>query len=284
MSIFIGGTGRCGTTILGGLFSHSPEVLYFSEPRFICDKYGLYHYVEERVELDQFSKTFHTIFLEKLIKGVSCNRKYGWNEFYSEEFINMAFDLCFTSEDRIANSRNFIDFLFSKGAREVSRSRWVEKTPNTVRKCYLLWKIFPKMLYIHVFRDPRSIYCSVRSRSWGPNNIDEFIPWYFSIVNDSLVSMKKIPRKNFILLNLNELVNNPVDIVKDLFRCAGLDISEENILRCSGFVDPSRANLNRWKNELSRREQAQLVGHCLPIYTTLCEHAKTNSDWRQSIE
>ncbi|WP_461209706.1 sulfotransferase family protein [Desulfocurvus sp. DL9XJH121] len=278
MRIFIGGTGRSGTTVTCHIFTQHPDVLMFMEPRFINDKNGLTDYISGKCDLAALRAEFRTKFLQYLIRGVHPVQIEFWTEFYNQEFMDKAFRDCFTHADRMADAKAFISFIFGKAVAAKNLTKWVEKTPNTVEVCHVLLDIFPDMKYIHSFRDPRDIFCSVRPMDWGPNTVEEFIPWYTTTMQNAWASRAQVPAECYFSFDLADLAANPRKMTEKLFRFSGLDHDEANVAQCAKRVESTKTHLQRWKQELTRQENMAITAYCLPTYEHWLQHRETVED------
>lgn len=55
--------------------------------------------------------------------------------------------------------------LFTGYARREGKERWAEKSPGNILAIDYLFRLFPRAKFIHVIRDPRDTYCSIRERA-----------------------------------------------------------------------------------------------------------------------
>jgi len=55
--------------------------------------------------------------------------------------------------------------LFTDYARREGKERWAEKSPGNILVIDYLFRLFPRAQFIHVIRDPRDTYCSIRERA-----------------------------------------------------------------------------------------------------------------------
>ena len=63
--IFVGGSGRSGTSIIGRLLNFHPDLLYFSEPRLFNDPGGVVDLALGKTSLDDFKKKMLDVYREK---------------------------------------------------------------------------------------------------------------------------------------------------------------------------------------------------------------------------
>jgi len=52
--------------------------------------------------------------------------------------------------------------MFMPYGQKQGKPRWAEKTPNNILFIDTLFALFPAAQFIHMIRDPRDAFCSVR--------------------------------------------------------------------------------------------------------------------------
>jgi hypothetical protein len=57
-----------------------------------------------------------------------------------------------------------VDTLFTRYQVREGKRRWAEKSPSNILHIDYLFRLFPRGQFIHVIRDPRDTYCSIRER------------------------------------------------------------------------------------------------------------------------
>lgn len=60
-----------------------------------------------------------------------------------------------------------IDAVITPYCRKRKKRRWAEKTPKNIIFIETLFTLFPAAQFIHLVRDPRDVYCSVRAKAAG---------------------------------------------------------------------------------------------------------------------
>lgn len=59
----------------------------------------------------------------------------------------------------------FLDNFFTRYQLQRGKQRWAEKTPKNILRIDYLFRLFPQAQFIHMVRDPRDVYCSVRQKA-----------------------------------------------------------------------------------------------------------------------
>jgi hypothetical protein len=57
-----------------------------------------------------------------------------------------------------------VDNIFTRYQLNQGKARWAEKTPTNILRIDYLFRLFPHAQFVHVIRDPRDTYCSIRQR------------------------------------------------------------------------------------------------------------------------
>ncbi|HEX6506035.1 MAG TPA: sulfotransferase, partial [Chloroflexota bacterium] len=128
--IFIGGQRRSGTSLLRVLLNRHERIAAGPESKFVQDpSFMAWH--------DQIATAWAT-----------------WLEGY--EFGR-------TEVDRAVAA--LVDNLFTRYQLREGKARWAEKTPTNILRIDYLFRLFPHAQFIHVIRDPRDAYCSIRKRA-----------------------------------------------------------------------------------------------------------------------
>ena len=176
--VFVGGTGRSGTHILGRLLGeHAAFADVPIEARFHCNKRGLPDLLEGRVSFGGF--------LEKL-------RGFWWHRVRVDDQPRGLYSLMYRSafdaaverfeasyhDDPIGASRTlFFDLLWPL-ADEEGKPGLVEMSSHNVREAQILRRLFPEAKVIHTVRDGRDAASSVTSKTWGPDDVIDGIGWW----------------------------------------------------------------------------------------------------------
>ncbi len=317
--IFIGGTGRSGTTVLGRTLSLHGDIFTIPfESRFIVDPDGvesLIHALHEQWEqysahtaIERFRKLMRSIYpsrpvyLMKILLSVILPKihisppKYAFtfSKFWKdEEFFNykkQPFSLfadrkkffeivesflshiivreysgfwtgygteiaprmnvtTYSPENALKQAREFIDSLIIPVVKKYGAKRWADHTPTNINHVLFLKRLYPEMKFIHIYRDPRDVVSSYKTKSWGGNSAMDAVP----IINGTLrkweEDKKRLPDGSYIEISLEELVSNKKETLEKLCNFLELDF-DENMLK----MDLSKSHSGRWKKDLSSEE------------------------------
>ncbi|HEY7523473.1 MAG TPA: sulfotransferase, partial [Candidatus Limnocylindrales bacterium] len=200
--IFVGGTGRSGTTVVGQLVGAHAGVFRVvpTEVRFLTDRSGL---------LDLLASARTPATRRSLVRRLIVRRRrrrkdvvtprefltrlrehwYGWTgpdgdrrglrtggmERETLEGLLEGFEERF-ADDPLAASRRLARELIGELAHDAPR--WVETTPGNVARVRDLDELFQGLRLVHVVRDGRDTAASISMVFWGPNDLFAALDWW----------------------------------------------------------------------------------------------------------
>lgn len=276
--IFIGGHRRSGTTLFIYLLDGHPQLATFPVdsgffyayfPQYEDPAYSnedrikrivefCYRNFEEQVEmLDPVKK--HGFPFEKLYNCFRAKASQG----------------AFTSKEMLAAMLSAFQEV-SGGNGSVNNKRWVEKTTSSEIYAKYIFDWFPKAQFIHIVRDPRDNYASLKSGwnvRYGQRNDD---PRYMlqSMIDRGRLGVelaghneKRYGESRYLIIKYEDLV---ADTKKQMMKiCDFLKIEYNDCLlkptvlgmpwkgnnfKGDQFDKPSVTNVNRWKDRISEHE------------------------------
>lgn len=144
-------------------------------------------------------------------------------------------------------------------------SLWVEHSPQNFRDFHVLRHYFPSARFIHVIRDGRGVFNSVKKPLWGPADVVNGAAWWSSNVRACLVLEALFPR-DIMRVRYEQLVLHPQQKLNEI--CAWLNFPySSDMLLAQGIIKPSysrhhplvgkpadAAAVDKWQQELSRKE------------------------------
>ena len=214
--VFIGGTGRSGTTItLELLGKHSN--FYASNPlelRLVTEDDGLLDSFENnsiknfnsKAELSWFNKRIKTseAWSEGLYKSINKETVDKITEELNENFIK-------NSKDSIR--KFYIDIFRNQDTFKSDKLYFGESTPSNIRYSNRINKIFPEAKFIHTFRDGRDAAYSMylmRDCFGLPGNKTEFdaLDWWYDRTVQSFSALNTLNNSSYISVRFEDLVIN----------------------------------------------------------------------------
>ena len=176
--IFVGGTGRSGTHILGRLLgSHAQLADVPIESRFHCNKRGIPDLLEGRVSLRGFMQKlrgfwWHRVRVDDQPRGL-------YNLMTQAAFDEAAdrFERSYHDEPVTACRTLYCDLLM-RVAHEQGKPGLVEMSSHNIKEAQTLRRLFADARFVHTVRDGRDAASSVTTKTWGPSRIGPGIDWW----------------------------------------------------------------------------------------------------------
>lgn len=257
--IFIGGTGRSGTSVLLRALIRAKDTIGYYEPQFLAHKRGFFQ-VGKKETVGVYRDLLQRYFWDKIRHAYARahkNKNGEAVEKYTQENIMHAFDY--------ANSdREFVENIY----KIAGYPNIVHKQPHIVRYVDKIEKMFPEMKFIHTIRDPKDIAVSTYVQNWGANNVWQFIDMYKEVMGDALKSYKLIDPKNYLVVSVEKLVEEPTETYEKIKEFTGLDYEVEKLTK--SVKSKEDANVGRG-SALTDREIELIERECYPLYKQFLE-------------
>ncbi|MEZ5656433.1 MAG: sulfotransferase [Sphingobium sp.] len=242
-AIFVGGSPRSGTTLLGTLLQCIPGACVTDESPF-----------KDTVRWANFED-------ENQFKNAIANdHKFKhWNIAGIENI-------------ECPSEREFYQLLLTK-FHGTMPSYWIDHTPANIRSYGRLKSIFPEAKFIHLVRDGRAVANSVMPLEWGANTPAAAAKQWMEDVAIGLATQVMHP-EDVTMVKYETLVAKPVDTINNLFAFLGIDhrisgVEELNLdasflpqsMRVGQHKNvgklPNPSNANKWQTQLHDRDVAK---------------------------
>lgn len=232
-SIFIVGTGRCGTSILAEAICKNESILNMGETHLFHDYDKLLQIVRRR-----------------FIKGIVKHGKF------PEISINQIVDATYQPLGKSVS--NILNLL----AMQIQKDTILDKTPYNLENMRLFSKVYPNPYFIHVIRNPLDVFSSVRDRTWGCNNVNEFCRWYPEFMLKALAQWRQLEHK--LAVHFEKFVNYPGVTLKQVGNFLKLDIPQVQ----ADYPNPDKAHIGRYLEQLTKKEIRLIEKNCAGIHQT----------------
>jgi hypothetical protein len=250
--VFVGGTGRSGTHILGRLLGeHAAFEDVPIEARFHCNKRGLPDLLEGRVSLSGFMEKLRGFWWHRI--RVDGQPRGLYTLMYRSAFDAALerFESSYHSDPIAASRRLYLDLLWPL-AEEAGKSGLVEMSSHNVREAQMLRRLFPEAKMIHTVRDGRDAASSVTTKTWGPDDVIKGIDWWADRLRwiDRGVSGSEdgavyaLPADRFHLVVLDDLVAGRREECLGAL-CAFLGIEPDAGMQAFFEAEMSSSGMNR---------------------------------------
>lgn len=284
--VFICGHRRSGTTLFVSLLENHPELLvYPTDSGFFYAFYPIYENASyskhDKIEqmVNCCIRNLNDTLVDSFPKNVLNNINFSIKKF-TYEFRKL-------SENTQCMSKELLISLIlaykNQYAYPKNPLRWVEKTTSSEIYASEASKWFPQAKFIHVLRDPRDNWASLKS-GWEVR---------FKYQNDTIGRLmhsmiergkfgfelavrnqKRFGKKKYKIIRYEDLVGNTKSVMEDV--CRFLDISfsrkvltpticgkvwKGNNYSKKNFKGPSSYNVSRWKERITEQEAKLLEYH-----------------------
>lgn len=245
--VFICGCPRSGTTMLADLLGASSQVIALQETGFkFRSKSGLVDYEEYLRIAENGDHTVSTI--GELKKDVFPMADREFYEYVVSKYI-----------DIFCSSKADAKFV-------------IDQTPNNVLLSYHLSRVFPSGKFIHIVRDGRAVFNSVKKVPWGPSTPVASARWWTSWVAPGLAMERSLGADRVLRVHYEDLVSRPEIELRRLCDFVGLDYVD-SMLRGGGVIVSAYARdihpnvgagtkievAGKWRSELSDPEKGAFM-------------------------
>lgn len=263
--IFIGGSGRCGTTVLVNTLGLHPRIFTFPDELRMLTASGenlidWMHSPESahlKVALRQslHGGFFSRVALKELVqtpRGASLGalyRKLRFGSYFTRpvERHDQEVGLCravsrddyrravraFLStfpaasiEERRAQIREFIDACAEGALGRVGAARWCDGTPDNVFQMLDLAEIFPGAKFVHIIRDGRDVARSFYRLGWSPSTTAALRHWHHAVTTGRTLG-KQLGPGQYSEVSFGDLLEDPNRALREVVDFVGENWSTE---------------------------------------------------------
>jgi hypothetical protein len=247
--IFIGGCGRSGTTMLGAMLGAANNAIVVPESQFKTE--CMPSEVEAALPLRDHLET------------ILSHRRFRLRRFPLSESDFPRPDEPMTFPEAISGIVR--QYAFAMTGRESPRF-WIDHTPNNLRHAQELLRMFPLARFVHIVRDPRAVYASVRDLDWGPETAWEAGAWWVMKVAWGITCQKELGDR-LLTTRYEDLVTCPEQELARICQHAGVEFLPDMVVGTDlpvtaytkhqhGLVAkrPEPARIDAWRRSLNKRE------------------------------
>jgi hypothetical protein len=285
--VFVGGTGRSGTTVIGDLLGNHSKIRTSTpiEIKFLTNRSGLVDVVfgynqeiekksgkvsilnfrtyrkRKRKEKERFARIFaeFNLFIWEKWWDIDAPPPHGRGLVSGISKVDLENLLAQLERELKINrkwaARRFMKSFIRKQFGAGNEIYWVETTPMNIPEANKLQELFPSALFINMVRDPRDVIASLLTKKWGPTTPLEGLEWIENRLLAGHEALSAIKPNKKITIALEDLAINSRDkTYKELL--GFLKISDEPAMQ-KFFVEsmtPDAATSGRWKAEIDSAE------------------------------
>jgi hypothetical protein len=230
--LFVGGSGRSGTTIAINLLNKHSEV-HSSMPRevkYLTSRFGLIDLICGRpISLEEgltgvrnnlVARALPIIGKSKINLFQTNMRGTWWREVgkkgkdrglvqgITEQSLEAALDIFISGfkGQPIEASRNLFYELSNQQIKRSEVKYFADSTPVNMMQADYLYRLFPEARFLNMVRDGRDVAFSVASEKWGPSDPFKALDWWANRVLIAEQALVAIPEDQRVTLRLEDLV------------------------------------------------------------------------------
>lgn len=279
--IFSGGVGRSGTTLIGRILRKHSDVFGGSpnEIKFITEAFGLIDvvcgvrsfmptqisksgYITSKLPINKSIKVRYSMYRKRVLGSwwSRTNRlgyDSGLHRAMSKQKMQDLLDRLESELDFPINAaRNFIQGFVTNHRKWQGQKYWIDTTPANMMYADGIYRIFPEAKFIEMRRDPLDNLASVLKEPWGPNHLDEAIPWYRDRIILATNAKNAIPAEQHLTLQLEDLVlHNRSESYRRLIEVSGLRDQSEMQRYFNEEITAERAHIGRGSKEIPNADK-----------------------------
>ncbi len=260
--LFVGGTGRSGTTIVARLLSAHPAYHVIPiEVRFVAEQKGLCDLLAGRTTFERFERRLlGPWFYRELPNGETRGLHSLLDRAQMERAVRvLERDL---RADPWRAGQAFVHELLDPLAASAGAKSWIEMTPPNVEAAECLLRLFPDAKLIHSIRDGRDVACSVTPLVWGPNDPDEALDWWADHLERGFAACDGLPSDRVLVVQLEDLtVHHREREYARLLAFMGLADDPAMWAYFETVMTPERAHVGRWVGDVPADRRDSFAAH-----------------------
>lgn len=296
--IFIGGTGRSGTTIVGDLLNEHPEIRTSlpTEIKFLANPGGLLDFTfsrhknidepqnkvsilnyrtyrkRKRKDREQFSEFLDLVWSKWWEIDAPPPHGRGLTSGITKSKLERLLNRLRKNyrRDRVKAANQFMLGLISNQDTAGEEKYWIETTPLNIANATRIIRVIPNAKFINMMRDPRDVISSLLTKNWGPNTALEGIEWIEKRLTNGHNCLSAIPANQQITIKLEDLViDKREETYLQLLQFLGIEDSPNMKNFFNSKMTTGAASSGRWKSEVADpifdQKYSEMVGRLKSI-------------------
>jgi hypothetical protein len=270
--VFVGGTGRSGTWVIGRMLgAHPLWVNVHTELRFHAAAQGFAAVLTGELSPDDFSRRV----LERRFRVTGGGGKAKGLQIVLEyhELKQRLLRFQHRAKTDVADALGqlMLDVLepYARGRGAVG---WSETTPGNAAAADALLTVLPTARLVHTVRDGRDVAASVSKMPWGPATIRGGLYWWAQRLWEAHEACAAADPERVLTIRLEELIHLDRETRYDEV-LGFLRFADDTAIRryFDERVDGRRGNVGRWRGEVEAPEQDRVDGTYRDLLSQLAD-------------
>lgn len=263
--IFVGGTQRSGSSVLGQLIGRHDSYDRLREVQFHANEGGLDDLLRGAVSMESFIDRLEGFWWRRSGKGPDGGKAERGLFTIIEPAPFAAAVLAFRRDfaaDRHAAAAQLMKDLLTPGAIANGKATFVETTPTSAQAAPMLVRLFPKCRIVHVVRDGRDVACSLAERGWGAENPFDGLDVWAARLRRADAGMRELAPENGLTIRLEDLVERRRGkVLAQLAEFMGEPDGAPRPMKAfhQRHMSAEAGHLGRWRAELGEGDQKKMT-------------------------
>lgn len=249
--IFVGGTGRSGTTVGGQLLGRHRDTGSTNprELRFIASAGGM---ADAFAGLCTPETVVHNLREHWYVRVKPSGAESGLYRRVTREELEFLIDDYLTNfaTDPYTTSRRVAETIISSRTRRNPEARWVDTTPANARAADRVLSLFPEGRVVHMMRDGRDVAASFVSKWFGPDEVFAGLDEWRDRMIEAYEAELRAPEGRVIRVDLERLAATHRDeTLRELLEFLDLPYDQHMQEWFDEKVVAKQAHVGRWRKD-----------------------------------
>ena len=157
--------------------------------------------------------------------------------------------------NKVKAARKLLIQLINHQSNNRGEKFWIDTTPMNIPNAHRLFQLYPTALFINMVRDPRDTIASLLTKDWGPTTALEGIEWFEKRIRAGHSSLSRVPKDQQLTISIEELVSQKsTETYNSLLTFLKIEDSPQMADFLHERMQPSAARMGRWREEIKDPE------------------------------